>query len=335
MADATICQTYAGDLFEICRLQVELQERLKAAETWSPPAEWLSALTWLLLPVALLLGALWLLWKRPKLVGDWFRSLTDISIGGAALKLDLKRTTEEAAVRIVDVTDDLLDLALYAAPRDSDVAGKYFAPVSPGRTGEMEPITFSHAVVRVRDTRTAEMRNVAAMVNAAGVVPETAPPKPEQFLEVPISRLPELFLLWVDDRDDMVGLERRGLQRAGHNIVAVRSTEEALRLLHGPTAQSFDVVLSDAERDGNEREWSRLHGEIRSRGVRGRGTQTAIPFAVYSTADKTVGIANEFLQDGSDYDWASWAFSSYTALRWRLIWVQVRARARTLTRTRT
>lgn len=255
---------------------------------------------------------------------------SSVSLGAGGVGVDLARATRQAAESVIDLTDDILDLTLYANPRSADIGGDHFAPVM-SEDGVMRPVTLYSALVRVPALPEPEPTPPDVALEEEMATPgehmpaRSKPARPTTFLDVPIADLPHLHILWVDDRDDLVAFERRGLMRGGHHVTAVRDTTEALRTLR---EQGFDVVVSDAERGGNPRAWDKLGSEIRARRVKRRFSDDPIPFAVYTVADKAAAIRTEFLAAGPSTGWSSWAFSSYTALRWRLIWVQVQARIR-------
>lgn len=65
-----------------------------------------------------------------------------------------------------------------------------------------------------------------------------------------LRRAGDAVILWVDDRPNGNRFERQSMEALGIRFVNVVSTDEALERLKN---QSFDVIISDMKRPGDDR----------------------------------------------------------------------------------
>ncbi|MBC4424878.1 response regulator, partial [Klebsiella variicola] len=90
-----------------------------------------------------------------------------------------------------------------------------------------------------------------------------------------LRRAGEAVILWVDDRPNGNRYERQSMEALGIRFVNVVSTDEALERLKN---QSFDVIISDMKRPGDDRAGYTLLDELRRKGK-------DIPYIIYASSN--------------------------------------------------
>ena len=90
-----------------------------------------------------------------------------------------------------------------------------------------------------------------------------------------LQRAGETVILWVDDRPNGNRYERQSMEALGIRFVNVVSTDEALERLKN---QSFDVIISDMKRPGDDRAGYTLLDELRRKGK-------DIPYIIYASSN--------------------------------------------------